>query len=383
MSESAGTILLLGTPQPLMRSFLSMQYRLLEVEDVSHLRRIMERIMTVELVLVSAASAEKAESLKEAIHELRNVEPLLPILLDCPGLYFEDRLLYFDRGVSYIFSYPLDVREVRLMVQKYIAHARSLNERMSRFHAVQKELNIATLVQKSLHPRKIKDGAIRFTYIHQPYYLLGGDLFEFISLDEGKAALFLLDVSGHGFSASLITMAIRTLLRGLAMKVTDPATVMKELNSHLCRLFFRLPDTMFVSCMYVVVDISVGTMEYANAGHPNGYVLDTEADILHCLRSTSLPLGIIETNRHETKKLAVGKTGRLMLMTDGVYEKGNDPEGNAKRIERLTKVFRSSDYRELDPLQMQLKQEIQKEHPIREDDYTMLLLEWGEGNERR
>ncbi|BAU26228.1 sigma-B regulation protein RsbU (phosphoserine phosphatase) [Aneurinibacillus soli] len=383
MSESAGTILLLGTPQPLMRSLLSMQYRLLEVKDVSHLRRVMERVTTVELVLVSAASAEKAEKLKEAIHELRNVEPLLPILLDCPGLYFEDRLLYFDRGVAYIFSYPLDVREVRLMVQKYIAHARSLNERMSRFHAVQKELNIATLVQKSLHPQKVKKGAIRFTYIHQPYYLLGGDLFEFIPLDDGKAALFLLDVSGHGFSACLITMAIRTLLGGLATKVTDPATVMKELDAHLCRLFFRLPETMFVSCIYVVIDVSTGTVEYANAGHPNGYVLDMEANTLHCLGSTSLPLGIIETNRHETKRLEVEKMGRLMLMTDGVYEKGHDPEGNAKRIEQLTTIFRSSDYHELDPLQMRLKQEIQKEHPTREDDYTMLLIEWGEGNEHR
>ena len=70
-------------------------------------------------------------------------------------------------------------------------------------------------------------------------------------------------------SLSMVMAATRSVLRASAQRLHEPGSVLARVNDHLCP---DIPENMFVTCFYGVLDPATGYLRYANAGHSVGHI---------------------------------------------------------------------------------------------------------------
>jgi sigma-B regulation protein RsbU (phosphoserine phosphatase) len=119
---------------------------------------------------------------------------------------------------------------------------------------------------------------------------------------------------GHGVAASLIGMSIRSLLPSLMERVTDPIRVTKELNRHVFNLF---KGKSYFTAIYLVIDVKERTIEYLNAGHPPGVLIDNDGTIKE-LVDGSVPIGLMKKMICQKGKLSYENPTQIFLYTDGL-----------------------------------------------------------------
>ncbi len=169
-----------------------------------------------------------------------------------------------------------------------------------------------------------------------------------IPLGEGKVGLYILDVSGHGVAAALLTVTMSRLLSPPSepssilvreggvedrFDVTPPAEVADRLN----RLFPFDPATeQFATMVYGILDTATGVFRYVSAGHPGPVHLPAGADPV-ILASQGSPIGLAD-DAYEERTARLGAGDRLFLYSDGVPEAmdpAGKPFGNARLLESI------------------------------------------------
>ena len=153
-------------------------------------------------------------------------------------------------------SYSISKRALRLLVLE--SNASSERQRMK------SELNVATSIQASVLPKELNDGKELFGLMDAAKEV-GGDFYDYFSIDESHMAFVVGDVSGKGIPASLFMMKTETLIRSLTMSLGfDTALIMKRSNISLC---MNNDANMFVTCWLGILNLSTGELKYTNAGH--------------------------------------------------------------------------------------------------------------------
>ena len=99
--------------------------------------------------------------------------------------------------------------------------------------------------------------------------VMSGDLLDVVPLPGGRLAAVVGDVTGHGVEASITALQVKYLLRSYLRRYRDPGQALEELNAQLIDL--ERPEE-FVSMFVAVFDRDAGTVRYASAGHPPGWL---------------------------------------------------------------------------------------------------------------
>ncbi|MGD8188917.1 PAS domain S-box protein [Brevibacillus ginsengisoli] len=182
------------------------------------------------------------------------------------------------------------------------------------------ELELAKKVQRSILTPPIHNEYLQIDAVYEPSEQLSGDLYSWYMIDEHRYGVIILDVMGHGVPASLVIMSIRALLRGLITRVVEPIQVMDELNQHMCNLFKdeEQPMVTFVTGIYLVIDMKLGTIEYVNAGHPSGLFISNQE--ITPLDSGGIPLGVLSDIQLNQGKIHFTRDFRVFLYTDGLLD---------------------------------------------------------------
>ncbi len=148
--------------------------------------------------------------------------------------------------------------------------------------------------------------------------VLAGDWWDCWTLDDGRAAVVITDVSGHGPQAGIAGLRTRDTMTRLLDAGVAPDAVM----SAAAELFWEIPD-QFATAVIVLIDPADGSMTWANAGHPLPWVISgsesTDLELVSRLDRTGPLLSAIGgdwTVSHGS--LAPGET--LLLCTDGLVE---------------------------------------------------------------
>jgi anti-sigma regulatory factor (Ser/Thr protein kinase) len=128
------------------------------------------------------------------------------------------------------------------------------------------------------------------------------------------------DVTDKGVPAALVMSATRSLLRASAQRLIEPGAVLERLNEHLCP---DMPEKMFVTCLYGVLNPESGHLRFANAGHDLPYV--KTADGVVELRARGMPLGLMPGMPYEEKEITLEPGDSVLLHSDGVVE-AHDPQ---------------------------------------------------------
>jgi sigma-B regulation protein RsbU (phosphoserine phosphatase) len=181
------------------------------------------------------------------------------------------------------------------------------------------ELRDAAAYVRSLLPKRLKWRGVVADWQFIPSLSLGGDCFHYHQLDENRLALYLIDVSGHGIQAALLSATIMNMLRGLALGGVDyasPASVLSRLNHS-----FRIEEqnNMFFTVWYGVYDASSHILRYAGAGSPPAVLIGTDGVAIE-LAGDGPVIGIDETAVFGEFDEGIGPGSNLYLFSDGLFE---------------------------------------------------------------
>jgi serine phosphatase RsbU (regulator of sigma subunit)/anti-sigma regulatory factor (Ser/Thr protein kinase) len=181
---------------------------------------------------------------------------------------------------------------------------------------IEQELRVAQLIQQQFLPKKLPElPGWQVAAFYRAAQEVGGDFYDFIELEGGRLGLVVGDVTGHGVPAALVMATTRSFLRAQAPHLGGPAEVLARTNEFL---HADIPQNMFVTCLYGILDPATGKMRFANAGHDLPYV--RTADGLVELRATGMPLGLMPDSRYEERDFALNPGDTMLLHSDGLAE---------------------------------------------------------------
>ena len=199
----------------------------------------------------------------------------------------------------------------------------ALDGRNHAYEKLNRELKIAESYVRNMLPEPITAGPIQSRWLFQPTATLGGDAFGYYWIDREHFVFYLLDVSGHGVGAALLSVSVLNDLRLQTLQNVDfrqPRQVLTALNSAFPS---EKHDDMFFTIWYGVYDRSTRILKYASAGHPPAILLDSHstanagAILLH--NSNSIIGGLPSAGFIENA-LSIQDGSALYVYSDGVYE---------------------------------------------------------------
>jgi sigma-B regulation protein RsbU (phosphoserine phosphatase) len=183
---------------------------------------------------------------------------------------------------------------------------------------IEAELEAALAAQRWILPREtVKSGPFTCTGVSRPGQYLGGDFFDAIVLPDGRLAVALGDVSGHGVAASVLMTASQGFLHAAMMLHGDLAQAVGDLNRFVHP---RRPDTTFLTLWVGIFDPRKMTVSYVDAGH--GYALleksQEEFELLH--EGDALPIGITPDAIYSVVTKPLPPSSRALIISDGLVE---------------------------------------------------------------
>ncbi len=154
------------------------------------------------------------------------------------------------------------------------------------------------------------------TAVSNPARDLGGDLYDFLTLETGQQAIMIGDVSGKGLPAALRMAVARTVFRHEARMGNAPAETLAAVNWGVCN---DIPQGM-VTMLYMLLDPQNGTLHIANAGHTYPLLLNGQVAELEL---SGMPLGVDLDIDYEQMTFNLEPGDSLLLYTDGLTEATN------------------------------------------------------------
>ncbi|HYZ55021.1 MAG TPA: SpoIIE family protein phosphatase [Streptosporangiaceae bacterium] len=208
-----------------------------------------------------------------------------------------------------------------------------------------RERATALALQRGLLPRQIPSvPGLQLAYRYVPAEAtveIGGDWFDVIPLPQGRCALIVGDVTGHGMPAASLMGQLRTATRTLAtFDHLTPAQVLTRLD----QITADLTDAeTSATCLYAVHDPATGTCDIARAGHPLPAIARPGHPTTFPALPPGLPLGTgtgIGDGRYQATRLHVPPGSTLLLYTDGLIE--NRATGISAGMARLARTLQTA-----------------------------------------
>src|SRR5919112_4251 len=247
-----------------------------------------------------------------------------------------------------------------------------LEQEMRDRERVEHELRVAQRIQHALLPTdlpKLEGWSVAHDY--RPAREVGGDFYDFLSLDDGRVGVVIGDVSGKGISAALVMACTQSVLRAVAQRVgITPGRALEETNDVL---FAYIPPNMFATCFYAVFDPTNGRLQYANAGHslPCRWHEGLATD----LRASGMPLGLMSGMTYEERVTVLLPGDGVLFYSDGLIE-AHDQQREMFGIPRMEEfvVAHPGGAALVESLLAELEQFTGVERE-QEDDITLLTLQ--------
>ena len=283
------------------------------------------------------------------------------------------------------------------LVLKYSASEKKLarlnQELLDKQKRLDADLAAAAQIQKSLLPDQIDSTAnLSIAWKFEPCEHTGGDIFNMFQLDDDHWALYMLDVSGHGVEAAMITVSVaqflqpnsghlrRRSVKGAAatFQIRTPAEVLTALDDEFP--FERFNN--FFTITYMIINTQTGDLNYSNAGHPYSILMRREGH-LELLSKGGPAIGMGDfhllsgqADRFEEGRLTLNSGDQLFVYTDGIVEYQH-PQNGIYGTERFCDTLQALQGKSITEIIGQTIETLLDfgEHTKPQDDITLLGLE--------
>jgi hypothetical protein len=248
-------------------------------------------------------------------------------------------------------------------------HVRRITERERQ----RVELETARRIQSSILPDlPAQLNGVEISHAYLPASEVGGDFYDVLALEDGRLAVAVGDVAGHGVSSGLVMSMAKSALAVQVAVDPDVARVFRTLNR---TVYQTARKRLLATLCYALLDPQRRTLLYASAGHLFPYRLGTDGGV-EALESVAYPLGVrgeLEVLPKEAR-LAPGDT--LFLFSDGIVEarrEGTEEPFGFERLEHALERFAGEPVARLRDAVLAEVERFTGPGP-REDDFTVLVL---------
>jgi serine phosphatase RsbU (regulator of sigma subunit)/predicted ester cyclase len=256
-------------------------------------------------------------------------------------------------------------RGVVELMQRLVEQERIERERF------EQEIRVARRIQQASLPKEVPQlEGWQISPFYQPAREVGGDFYDFHLLPGGRLGLAVGDATGKGVPAALVMSTTCGMLRLAAQSPSSsPGETLQRVNE---ALFPNIPDNMFVTCFYCILEPKSGSLRYANAGHDLPCLW--RDDGAQQLSARGMPLGLLPGMSYEEKEGALEAGESALFYSDGLVE-AHDPKGEMFGFPRLRTFV--AEHGEEGSLVGRLLEELYTfvgEGWEQEDDITLLTL---------
>jgi sigma-B regulation protein RsbU (phosphoserine phosphatase) len=254
------------------------------------------------------------------------------------------------------------------------------------YDIIRKDLDAAARMQRSLLPMASTIHGIHCDSLFIPASAVAGDIFNFFGLSPTAAGFYLLDVSGHGIPAAMLSVTLSKTLAARpaqnsplvetnadgSYSIRPPHEAIAEVNRR-----FQDQGDMYFTMAYGIVDKVSHCLKLALAGHPQPILL-REGKPPQPLGEAGFPVGVMPEMTYDLLEYQIEQGDRLFLCSDGVLESANSM-GEQYGVDRLMDFL---DQHRRDPMEALLKSLESTMYEWTEasefaDDVSLLALEMG------
>ena len=290
-----------------------------------------------------------------------------------------------DGQVTHYIGIQSDLSEQK-RIESELRSAKAALEAVDRRRTA--ELESAAATQRALLPEKLpRVEGLELCWVFRPCEELAGDILDVVTLDDDHLGLYLLDVTGHGVSAALLSVTLSQLLPPVhdasflftregaevgGHRIASPAEVMTRLAG---RFQGGGQTRQYFTIFYGVLDHRRRRLTYAAAGHPPALLLEPGAEPSE-LRATGPPIGMLAGASYGERGLELAPGSRLYVYSDGLVE-GSTPAGDEFGRDRLGELLRDAAGRTLQESVALAVREVERWRgdAALEDDLSILAVE--------
>ncbi|MBP85848.1 MAG: protein serine phosphatase [Planctomycetaceae bacterium] len=291
-------------------------------ETIRVSRTIAKQVMETKEAILSADAASDARfEMSQSIADFRIRSMMCVPLVDFDGEAFgtlqidtlDQRQRFREDDLELLISVAA---QASVAIDNAKLHEEALEKR-----GIERDLTLAREVQEGFLPNEGPDfPGYEFFSFYQAANHIGGDYYDYVKLPDGRLAVIVADVVGHGIAAAMLMAKLSAEARFCLAIEPDPATATTSLNRKICRLNLN----RFVTYILVVIDPNTHEATIVNSGHKlpmycsNG-VLEEPGKA-----EAGLPLGIVDEVEYQQITITLQPTDVLILYTDGIDEAANE-----------------------------------------------------------
>ena len=262
--------------------------------------------------------------------------------------YGESEVTCLNAGADDFVTKPVNAEVLRARIESQLrmhslrVQLQKQNQELEAWRRnLERDLAAARLTQQSLIPQKpptLPGWEIASCY--RPVIEVGGDIYGWLPIKNGRWLFWIADATGHGASAALMTTLAKLLFHHGHSEHEEPAVIMEAVNNDLRGIF---SGRSFMSAMCVVLDPKSGQATVAGAGHPPLLVTrfgrGTEA-----IASSAPPLGLVEQSSFAETILELKPGDAFTLYTDGLFGAKRDggPRSTPTQLAGMLNPFAAS-----------------------------------------
>ncbi len=234
---------------------------------------------------------------------------------------------------------------------------------------IEQEMLTAHYIQQSLLPEAapaVQGWEIQAVY--RPARQVGGDLYDFLALPDGRIGIVIGDATGKGIPSALIMATTCAMLRAAAPGAESPGQVLGLVNNLLQN---RIPRHTFATCFFAILEPASGRLRYANAGHNLPY-LARHSQVLE-LDARGMPLGLMPEQEYSEREITIAPQDCVLFYTDGLVE-AHDEQRSMFGSQRLKQRLQAHGRDGLIERLFQDLQDFTGPDCEQEDDVTLVVL---------
>ena len=253
----------------------------------------------------------------------------------------ESEVLCLEAGADDFVTKPINQAVLRARIETQL-RLRSMRSQLQKQndeleawrHNLERDLAAARLTQQSLIPQKppvLPGWEIAACY--RPVIQVGGDIYGWLRMTDGRTLFWIVDATGHGASAALLTTLAKLLFHHGTAEHDAPTEIMEAVNNDFRSIFGA---RSFMTAMCVALDPATGRASVVGAGHPPLLVARTGGRT-EAIASSAPPLGLLERSEFIETQVDLEPGDAFFLYTDGIYGSGHDenPRLSSSRLAEM------------------------------------------------
>jgi sigma-B regulation protein RsbU (phosphoserine phosphatase) len=296
----------------------------------------------------------------------------LPIVVLTGSSDKENRIKALQYGAVDYIAKPFLPEEVLLRVNTQLKMHNLINSLQEAVSDLKMDIEAAEGIQRALVPTTIpKNTKPRISWLYEPSYKVGGDIFDFMELGNDRKLVYIVDVAGHGVNASMLSVMVHRFIEDYINShlTFDLTEFMKELELNFKFERFEL----FITIIALLIDYSEKKLHLANAGIPLPiFQRDGHTEYITFPQESLVGINLI---KGEVNSMDFSKGDKIFLYSDGLTElRGKDDRSfGYKPLEKFLENHRSC---KVEDIVKDLKEYLQnyRMYEYYEDDITFVAI---------